>query len=126
MKLWRTSDKLQDPGPVSIQCEVVERVSCFKFLGTHITEDLTWATHTFTVISKAENNLHFLRKLRGDRLPQNILLNFYQWTMKSILIYCITTWYASCTRKEQKALQIVIKIAQNITRTQLPTVTSTR
>lgn len=32
--------------PITINGDTVERVSSFKFLGTHITEDLTWTMHT--------------------------------------------------------------------------------
>ncbi len=33
--------------------DTVERVSSFKFLGVHITEDLTWSAHTDAVLKKA-------------------------------------------------------------------------
>ncbi len=32
--------------PITIDKTPVERVSSFKFLGVHITEDLTWSAHT--------------------------------------------------------------------------------
>ena len=46
-------------------------------------------------------------------------MNFYLCTVESILAYCITAWYVSCTRKDQKAMHSVIKVAQNIIGTQL-------
>ena len=38
----------QDSGytPLTIRGEPVERVPCFKYLGVHLTEDLTWTLHT--------------------------------------------------------------------------------
>ena len=90
-----------------IDDEAVERVSSFKYLGAHITEDFSWDIHTSTVIRKAQQCLYFLRRPRKARLLQNLLVNFYQCTVENILTYCITAWYASCTRKEQKALQRV-------------------
>ncbi|KAF7641217.1 hypothetical protein LDENG_00288860, partial [Lucifuga dentata] len=37
----------------------VERVRSFKFLGVHITEDLSWTLHTDTVTKKAHQRLYF-------------------------------------------------------------------
>ncbi len=39
--------------PIIIDGTPVERVSSFKFLGVHITEDLTWSAHTDAVLKKA-------------------------------------------------------------------------
>ncbi len=38
--------------PITIDKTPVERVNCFKFLGVHITEDLTWSAHTDAVLKK--------------------------------------------------------------------------
>ncbi|KAI3363606.1 hypothetical protein L3Q82_001242 [Scortum barcoo] len=71
----------------------VERVNSFRFLGVHISEDLTWTHHT-----------DFITKC----------------TIESILTGCITAWYSSCTAlNRNKALQRVVKAAQHITRTEL-------
>ncbi|KAI3366888.1 hypothetical protein L3Q82_009531, partial [Scortum barcoo] len=35
----------------------VERVSSFKFLGTHISENLSWTTNTSSLIKKAHQRL---------------------------------------------------------------------
>ncbi len=50
--------------PITIDKTPVERVSSFKFLGVHITEDLTWSAHTDAVLKKAHQRLFFLRRLR--------------------------------------------------------------
>ncbi len=39
--------------PITIDKTPVERVNSFKFLGVHITEDLTWSAHTDAVLKKA-------------------------------------------------------------------------
>jgi hypothetical protein len=36
---------------------VVERVESFKFLGIHISKDLSWSKHTKTVMKRARQNL---------------------------------------------------------------------
>ncbi len=51
--------------PITIDKTPVERVNSFKFLGVHITEDLTWSTHTDAVLKKSHQCLFFLRRLRN-------------------------------------------------------------
>ncbi|KAI4878733.1 hypothetical protein NFI96_009793 [Prochilodus magdalenae] len=79
--------------PLNIGGTLVERVSSFKFLGVHLAEDLTWTTNTSHLVRKAQQRLHFLRRLRRVYLPQQLLCNFYRSTVESILTSCITVWY---------------------------------
>ncbi len=56
--------------PITIDKTPVERVSSFKFLGVHITEDLTWSAYTDAVVKKAHQRLFFLRR-RLKRAPES-------------------------------------------------------
>ncbi len=47
-----------DHPPLTIDSSTVERVSSTKFLGVHITEDLTWTTNTTSFSKKAQQRLH--------------------------------------------------------------------
>ncbi|KAI4871603.1 hypothetical protein NFI96_006466 [Prochilodus magdalenae] len=60
-----------------------------KFLGVHITENLTWSLNTSTIAKKAQQCLYFLRRLRKSHLPPPILTMFYRGTVESILSSCI-------------------------------------
>ncbi len=66
--------------PITIDKDTCERVNSFKFLGVHITEDLTWSAHTDAVLKKSHQRLFFLRRLRkfgmSPRHPQ-IILNMH-------------------------------------------------
>ncbi len=63
--------------PITIDKTPVERVDSFKFLGVHITEDLTWSAHTDAVLKKAHQRLFFLRRLRKfGTSPRNVF--FFQ------------------------------------------------
>ncbi|KAI3376843.1 hypothetical protein L3Q82_000416 [Scortum barcoo] len=53
-------------------------------------------------------------------MDSRILCSFYRCTIESILTGCITAWYSSCTTLNRKALQRVVKAAQHITRTEMP------
>ncbi|KAI3375853.1 hypothetical protein L3Q82_004124 [Scortum barcoo] len=50
--------------PLTINGATVERVCSTKFLGVHVTEDLSWTINTTSLAKKANQRLYFLRKLR--------------------------------------------------------------
>ena len=106
--------------PISINGTVVERVDCFKYLGVNIHQDLTWASHTATVVKKAQQRLHGLRRLKKFGLRPQILRDFYRGTIESLLTGCFTTWYGSCTTLDRKALRRVRRAAQHVVGGELP------
>ena len=106
--------------PIHINGAAVERVSSFRFLGVHISEDLTWDHHADIITRTARQRLFFLRRLRRINMDPRILCNFYRCTIESILTGCITAWYGSCTALKRKALQRVVNAARRITRSELP------
>ncbi|KAI3357949.1 hypothetical protein L3Q82_016327, partial [Scortum barcoo] len=55
----------EEHAPLSINGTTVERVSSFRFLGVHISEDLTWTHHTDFITKSARQRLFFLRRLTG-------------------------------------------------------------
>ncbi|KAI3373379.1 hypothetical protein L3Q82_021927, partial [Scortum barcoo] len=83
--------------PLSINGTTVERVNSFRFLGVHISEDLTWTHHTDFITKSARQRLFFLRRLRRLNMDSRLLCRFYRCTIESILTGCITAWYSSCT-----------------------------
>ncbi len=94
--------------PITIDKTPVERVNSFKFLGVHITEDLTWSAHTDAVL-KAHQRLFFLRRLRKFGTSPSILRSFYSCTVESILTGCITAWFGNSTAGNRQALQRVVR-----------------
>ena len=61
-------------------------VKSTKFLGVQITEALTWTTNTISLVKKAHQCLHFLRRMRRADLPPSALTTFYRGAIESILI----------------------------------------
>ncbi|KAK1788652.1 hypothetical protein P4O66_002473 [Electrophorus voltai] len=55
--------------PVRISGTTVERVDSFRYLGVHISQDLSWSRHTNSLGKKARQRLYHLRRLRHFRLP---------------------------------------------------------
>ncbi|KAI4875883.1 hypothetical protein NFI96_009459 [Prochilodus magdalenae] len=106
--------------PLFIGGTEVERVKTFKFLGVHISEDLTWSHNTHYIVRKSQQRLYFLKRLRKFGMSAQILSNFYRSTIKSALTSSITVWYGNCTAQDRKALQRVIKTAQSISGAAFP------
>ena len=108
--------------PLFIGGAAVEIAESTKFLGVHISSNLSWTQHTASLTKKANQRLHFLRRLRKAQLPPPILTTFYRGTIESILTSCISVWYGSCTAADRKALQRVVKAAAKITGTSLTSI----
>uniref|UniRef100_A0AAZ1XEE6 Alkylated DNA repair protein AlkB homologue 8 N-terminal domain-containing protein n=1 Tax=Oreochromis aureus TaxID=47969 RepID=A0AAZ1XEE6_OREAU len=119
---WTTGMLTHIHPPIHIKGTAVERVSSFKFLGVHISEDLIWTTNCSKLVKKAHQCLFFLRTLRENHLSSDILVNFYRCTIDSILTNCITVWYGNCSASDRKALQRIVKTAQRITGAPLPAI----
>ncbi len=105
---------------LTINGATVERVSSTKFLGVHITEDLSWTNNTAALAKKAQQRLYFLRKLRRARAPAPIMCTFYRGTIESILTSCITVWYGACNASCRKSLQRIVRAAEKIVGVSLP------
>ncbi|KAK1785144.1 hypothetical protein P4O66_018556 [Electrophorus voltai] len=106
--------------PVRISGTTVERVNSFRYLGVHISQDLSWSRHTNSLAKKARQRLYHLRCLRDFRLPSKVLRNFYTCTIESILTGNITVWFGNSTKQDRQALQRVVRSAERITHTELP------
>lgn len=94
----------EEPAPLYIRGDIVERVASFKLLGIYISRHLTWSLNTSHSVEKA----------------QKWLVSFYRCSMESSLTCGIQLWYAICSVALKKTLQAVIKSAQKLTKTQLP------
>ncbi len=91
--------------PLMISGTPVERVSSFKYLGVNVSEDLTWTAHIQTQVKKARQRLYHLR-LSG--------------AIESVLTQCISVWYGNATNQDCKALQRVVRLAERISGSALP------
>ncbi len=101
--------------PLMISGTPVEMVSSFKYLGVNISEDLTWTAHIQTQVKK-----NHLRQLRKFRVPPAILKTFYLGAIESVLTPCISVWYGNSSNQDCKALQRVVRLAERISGSALP------
>ncbi len=100
------------PAPLTNNSATVKRLSSTKFLGVHITEDLSWTNNTAALAKKAHQRLYFLRKLRRARAPAPLMCTFYRGTIESILTSYITVWYGDNNASCRKSLQRIVRAAE--------------
>ena len=86
-----------EQAPININGALVEWVECFKFLGVHITNKLSWSKHTKTVMKRAPQHRFPLRRLKRFGMGPQLLIKSYSCTLESILTGCIASWYGNCS-----------------------------
>ena len=98
--------------PLSINGTEVETVDTFKFLGIHISGDLTWRAHIEHCVSKAQQRLFFLRRLAGFGLGVDLLVKFYRAVVESVLTVSIAVWYGGSMLEGRRLLIRVIRTSE--------------
>ncbi len=106
--------------PLTIMNSTVTAVESFRFLGTTISQDLKWDNHIESIVKKAQQRLYFLRQLRNFNLPQELLIQFYSAIIESIPCTSITVWFSSATKFDLRRLWRVVRTAERIIGTTLP------
>ncbi len=99
----------------------VTAVESFRFLGTTVSQDLKWDNHIDSIVKKAQQRLYFFRQLRKFNLSQELLKQFYSAIIESVLCTSITVWFSSATKSDLRRLRRVVRTAEQIIGTTLPT-----
>jgi hypothetical protein len=110
--------------PLVVNGQAIETVECFKFLGTIISEDLSWTSNTDSIISRAQQRLYFLRQLKKFGLSKSMLLQFYRCVVESILTFSICVWFGTSTQQQKDRLERVVCTASRIIGCELPSLAS--
>lgn len=84
----------------------------WKFLGVHITDDLSWSLNSTSITKRARQHLQFLRA----NLPTLILTTFYKSTIEGLLSSCITVWDGNCTVLDCNTLQQRVRAGEKFIR----------
>ena len=100
--------------PLTINEQLVEQVDSYKFLGTHISNDLKCQHNSIDIIKKARQRLYFLRTLNSFKVNQRILVNFYRAIIESVLSRSVTVWFRSVNQRELAKINSVIRSAEKI------------
>lgn len=74
-----------------LENDVIDHTSSYKYLGVHLTCDLSWKTHIHSVIANANRTLGYLR--RNLKLaPKKVKLIAYNTFVRSKLEYASAIW----------------------------------
>lgn len=107
--------------PVAMKClEKLVLTHINNTVPETVNQLLSWTLNTTTTVEKAQQRLYFIRLLRKAGLNYRPLTQAYRGLIKSILTTRLTVWYGNTTQAERKALQRVIKTAERIIGTKLP------
>ncbi len=82
-------------------------------------QDLKWDNHIESMMKRVQQR--FLRQLRKFNLPQELLIKFYSAIIESVLCTSITVWFSSATKTDIRRLRRVVRTAERIIGTTLPT-----
>ncbi len=96
-------------------------LQCFGF-GEHLISMIKTLYHSplQTQVKKVRQRLYHLQQLRKFRVSPSILKTFYSGTIESVLTQCISVWYGTSSSQDCKALQRVVRLAERISGSALP------
>ena len=92
----------------------IERVTVFKLLGIHISDNLKWAQHVNMLASKVASRLYFLKQLKRSGAPTEDLVCFYTSVIRTVLEYACPVWHSSLTTGQSDMLESLQKRALRI------------
>lgn len=77
-----------------IESLTLEQVASYKYLGVHITTNLSWQLHVNYIVNNANRMLGYLRR-NFSMAPSNLKLLLYKTLIRSKLEYACSVWDSS-------------------------------
>lgn len=90
-KVMRVSRCTSSQPHYTLNNHPLELVTVYKYLGVHITSDLSWRTHINYIINNANRMLGFLKR-NFFLAPQSLKLILYKTLVRSKLEYACSVW----------------------------------
>ena len=105
----------QEHPRIFIDDQEVERVENYKYLGVHINNKLDWHHHSSSVISKINQRLYFVRKLKYFNIDNTLISLFYRSIIVSVVSFCIVAWGGNAVQKDIQKINKVVRQASKLT-----------
>ena len=80
------------PAPLMVGSSLIEKVSCYKLLGVHMSDKLTWNEHVTHIVKKGSKRLYAKRALKKCRLTDRQLILVYCSIIRFVLEYASPAW----------------------------------
>ena len=106
--------KSNPPPTLLIDGKKIERVSSFKLLGVHISDDFRWENHINAVCSKVSSKLYFLKQLKRAGVSSDDLLYFYTVVIQPVFEYACVVLHHNLTALQSDKLGSLQKRALRI------------
>lgn len=90
-KLMRVTRSPSTPAVYHLGNNPLESVPCYKYLGVHVTTNLTWNVHIAFVINNANRMLGYLRR-NFSKAPSPLKLLLYKTLIRTKLEYAASIW----------------------------------
>ena len=105
--------------PVTIENQIVEIVQNYKYLGLIIDEKLNWRDNSKILLSRLNQRLYFLRRLRSFNFSTQSLKMFYMSIIESIVCFGISCWGSSICMEDKHRIEGIIRKASKIIKSDL-------
>jgi len=105
--------KLNVPG-LDIDHNLIERVSGFKLLGVHVSNNLSWNLHVDYICARANTRLHYLKRLKRAGLPADRLAHWYTSVIRPVLEYCAVVWHHGLSKNQSESIEAIQRRALRI------------
>ena len=99
---------------LSLKNKNIEEVKEIKLLGTYITKDLKWNKNTKYLVRRAYSRMELLRQITQFTKSRQDKLHIYKVYIRSVLEQACVVWNTSLTKKNERELERVQKIAVNL------------
>ena len=105
--------------PVLMNEQVVEIVNKYKYLGLIIDDKLNWRENCKVLLSRLNQRLYFLRRLRTFNFSSYSLKMFYLSIIESIICFGISCWGSAICNEDKNKINKIIKKASKIIQCEL-------
>ena len=95
--------------PVQINDENVELVTEYKYLGTVIDRQLNWSSNIRRIVSKTQQRLYFLRKLKDFDIDRTIMYFFYMSVIQSVFTFCLRVFIGNARKTDLARIQRITR-----------------
>ena len=102
------------PMGLQLNAKTIDRVTVYKLLGLHVTDELKWQAHVSAICSKASKRLHFLRLLKRASMSIADLTHYYETIIRPIMEYACVVWHTSLTKGQNEQLERIQRRALRI------------